>query len=137
VGDEAHHYLLRDLDGVYGRHLRNRVRGLGIEEVMTAPQSPWHSLDFRVLQSPDGVFDRDRDTRPPRSIKRCVWPNQTVDGEHADMTKPHGAGLRGAYGGRAGLRQLKFGNWGFWLPDVDDFRTWLASDECRVLAAAI
>jgi len=36
-------YLLRDRDGVYGSHFRQRVRGMGIEEVMTAPQSPWQN----------------------------------------------------------------------------------------------
>jgi putative transposase len=36
-------YLLRDRDGVYGKHFRHRVRGMGIEEVMTAPQSPWQN----------------------------------------------------------------------------------------------
>ncbi|MBU0608421.1 MAG: integrase core domain-containing protein [Armatimonadetes bacterium] len=36
-------YLLRDRDGVYGKHFRNRVRAMGIEEVMTAPQSPWQN----------------------------------------------------------------------------------------------
>jgi putative transposase len=41
--EEAPRYLLRDRDGVYGRHLRNRVRGMGIEEVIAAPQSPWQN----------------------------------------------------------------------------------------------
>ena len=36
-------YLLRDRDGVYGKHFRDRVRGMGIEEMMTAPQSPWQN----------------------------------------------------------------------------------------------
>jgi len=33
-------YLLRDRDGVYGKRFRDRVRGMGIEEVMTAPRAP-------------------------------------------------------------------------------------------------
>ena len=41
--DEAPRYLLRDRDGVYGKHFRDRVRGMGIEEVMTAPQRPWQN----------------------------------------------------------------------------------------------
>ena len=41
--DGAPRYLLRDRDGVYGKHFRDRVRGMGIEEVMTAPQSPWQN----------------------------------------------------------------------------------------------
>jgi transposase InsO family protein len=40
---EVPRYLLRDRDGVYGKHFRDRVRGMGIEEVTIAPQSPWHN----------------------------------------------------------------------------------------------
>ena len=39
----APRYLLRDRDGVYGRHFRGRVQGMGIAEVMTAPLSPWQN----------------------------------------------------------------------------------------------
>ena len=34
---------LRDRDHVYGRQFRHRVKGMGIEEVLTAPQSPWQN----------------------------------------------------------------------------------------------
>ncbi len=33
----------RDRDGVYGKTFRQRVRNMGIEEVLTAPQSPWQN----------------------------------------------------------------------------------------------
>jgi transposase InsO family protein len=36
-------YLLRDRDKIYGAKFRSRVQGLGIEEVLTAPRSPWQS----------------------------------------------------------------------------------------------
>jgi putative transposase len=36
-------YLIRDRDKVYGDYFRQRVKGMQIEEVMTAPQSPWQS----------------------------------------------------------------------------------------------
>src|ERR671918_479294 len=36
-------YLLRDRDQVYGQPFRHRVKGMGIEEVLTAPQSPWQN----------------------------------------------------------------------------------------------
>jgi hypothetical protein len=39
--DTAPAYLLRDRDQVYGQHFRHRVKGMGIDEVLTAPQSPW------------------------------------------------------------------------------------------------
>jgi transposase InsO family protein len=41
--DSAPSYLLRDRDQVYGQRFRHRVRGLRIEEVLTAPHSPWQN----------------------------------------------------------------------------------------------
>src|ERR1051326_1888228 len=32
-----------DRDGVYGSHFRTRVQGMGIQEVLTAAQSPWQN----------------------------------------------------------------------------------------------
>jgi putative transposase len=36
-------YLIRDRDGVYGRRFRKRVKSTGIEEILTAPRSPWQN----------------------------------------------------------------------------------------------
>jgi hypothetical protein len=36
-------YLLRDRDGIYGEDFRERVKAMGIEEVITAPRSPWQN----------------------------------------------------------------------------------------------
>jgi putative transposase len=33
-------YLLRERDGIYGAEFRDRVKAIGIEEVLTAPRSP-------------------------------------------------------------------------------------------------
>src|SRR5437867_10103558 len=41
--DSAPPYLLRDRDQVYGQQFRHRVKGMGIEEVLTAPHSPWQN----------------------------------------------------------------------------------------------
>ena len=41
--DSAPAYLLRDRDQVYGQQFRHRVKGMGIEEVLTAPHSPWQN----------------------------------------------------------------------------------------------
>jgi transposase InsO family protein len=41
--DTAPRYLIRDRDRIYGDDFRSRVRGLGIQEVMIAPQSPWQN----------------------------------------------------------------------------------------------
>ena len=36
-------YLLRDRDAVYGPAFKARMEGMGIEEVITAPRSPWQN----------------------------------------------------------------------------------------------
>jgi transposase InsO family protein len=36
-------YLLRDRDGVYGSAVRSRMASLQIEEILTAPRSPWQN----------------------------------------------------------------------------------------------
>ena len=41
--DTAPAYLLRDRDGAYGTAFRSRVAAMGIEDVGTAPRSPWQS----------------------------------------------------------------------------------------------
>jgi putative transposase len=39
----APRYLLRDRDGVYGNDVRLRIASLHMEELLTAPQSPWQN----------------------------------------------------------------------------------------------
>ena len=41
--DEAPRYLLRDRDGIYGEEFTARLRAMGIEEVVSAPRSPWQN----------------------------------------------------------------------------------------------
>src|SRR2546426_2371378 len=41
--DSAPSYLLRDRDSIYGHAFRQRVKGMGISEVLTAPLSPWQN----------------------------------------------------------------------------------------------
>ncbi len=41
--DTSPKYLLRDRDKVYGDWFRKRVKDMGIEEVLTAPHSPWQN----------------------------------------------------------------------------------------------
>ncbi len=40
---EAPRYLVRDRDASYGHEFRRRVQSLGIQEVITAPRSPWQN----------------------------------------------------------------------------------------------
>jgi len=39
----ASRYLIRGRDGVYGCEVRLRLESMGIQEVLTAPQSPWQN----------------------------------------------------------------------------------------------
>src|SRR6267143_2327903 len=41
--DSAPSYLLRDRDSIYGHAFRQRVKGMGVGEVLTAPHSPWQN----------------------------------------------------------------------------------------------
>jgi putative transposase len=41
--DEAPRFLVRDRDGIYGHDFRQRVKHMGIEEVVIAYRSPWQS----------------------------------------------------------------------------------------------
>jgi transposase InsO family protein len=41
--DSAPRYLLRDRDAIYGEKVQRRIKSLGIEEVITAPRSPWQN----------------------------------------------------------------------------------------------
>jgi putative transposase len=41
--DTAPRYLLRDGEGIYGERVRRRIHFLGIDEVVTAPASPWQN----------------------------------------------------------------------------------------------
>ncbi len=41
--EEAPRFLLRDRDGIYGDYFKDRMKSMGIEEVPTAPRSPWQN----------------------------------------------------------------------------------------------
>lgn len=41
--DEAPRFLIRDHDGIYGQDFRQRIKHLGVEEVVIAYRSPWQS----------------------------------------------------------------------------------------------
>jgi len=41
--DEAPRFLIRDRDGIYGHDFRERVKHMGIEEVIIALRSPWQN----------------------------------------------------------------------------------------------
>jgi transposase InsO family protein len=41
--DSAPRYLMRDRDSIYGEVFQRRIKNLGIEEVVSAPRSPWQN----------------------------------------------------------------------------------------------
>ena len=41
--ETAPKYMIRDRDSIYGARFRERITGMGIEEVITAPRSPWQN----------------------------------------------------------------------------------------------
>ena len=41
--DEAPRFLIRDRDSIYSEHFKARLKGMGIEEVPTAPYAPWQN----------------------------------------------------------------------------------------------
>ena len=41
--DHAPRYVLRDRDAIYGRDFADMIRDMGMEEVPTAPRSPWQN----------------------------------------------------------------------------------------------
>jgi hypothetical protein len=41
--DTAPRYLLRDRDAIYGKKVKRRIKSLGMDEVITAPRSPWQN----------------------------------------------------------------------------------------------
>jgi len=41
--DTVPKYLLRDRDAIYGNQFQNRVQSMGLEELLSAPRSPWQN----------------------------------------------------------------------------------------------
>ena len=41
--EEAPRFVIRDRDGIYGQIFQTRVASMGIDEVVTAPRSPWQN----------------------------------------------------------------------------------------------
>ena len=49
--DSAPRYLLRDRDQIYGGYFDRRVAGVGVQQVLSAPRSPWQSPYVERLKS--------------------------------------------------------------------------------------
>ena len=68
--DSAPRYLLRDRDQIYGEEFRLRVQGMQIEEVITAPQSPFQN-DYASHYTSSVLSALNAFTR---SLNRSFWP---------------------------------------------------------------
>ena len=79
--DTAPRYLLRDRDASYGPAFRDRVRVMGLKEVVTAPRSPWQNPYVERLIGLRGVlskyFQYHHTTRTHLSLnKDCPQPRR-------------------------------------------------------------
>jgi hypothetical protein len=63
--DSAPKYVIRDRDKIYGADFVRRVRAMGIEQVLTAPRSPWQNPVLRAR-------DRYPSAGLPRPRHRCL-----------------------------------------------------------------
>jgi putative transposase len=89
--DTVPRFLLRDRDSIYGEEFHRRIKGMGIEEVPTAPHSPWQNpfierligsirrecLDHLIIINEDHLrrilreyFDYYHHCRPHQSLER-------------------------------------------------------------------
>jgi putative transposase len=99
--DSAPRYLLRDRDQIYGAEFRLRVQGMQIEEVITAPQSPFQNpyaervigsirrecLDHQIIIGEDHLrralrdyFDYYHSSRPHQGLDRNSPTPREVEG---------------------------------------------------------
>ena len=49
--DQLPRYLLRDRDAIFGQDFREQVRDMGIQEVLSAPRSPWQRAYVELGQT--------------------------------------------------------------------------------------
>ncbi len=98
--DTAPKYLLRDGDGIYGERFRRRIDSLGIDEVVTAPASPWQNAYVeRVIGTLRREFLDHVIILNERHLKRLLSPY--LDYYHtwrthrsSDQDAPHGRRVR-------------------------------------------
>jgi putative transposase len=74
--ETAPRYLLRDRDQIYGEEFRRRVAGMKIEEVITAPHSPWQN-DYASHYTSLVLSDMNAFIR---SLSRSFWPCDLTGG---------------------------------------------------------
>ncbi len=80
--DTVPRYLIRDRDGTYGQDFRQRMKEMGIHEVLTAPRSPWqkdyasHCTSW-VRCDTTSLARRRCDSFTPWAFRGGLLPNST------------------------------------------------------------
>jgi len=78
--ETASKYLLRNRDAVYGSKFQKRVQSMGVEEMLTAPRSPWQNA---VAERVTGSIRRDCPdyvvVLNDRHLKRTLTSNFNYD----------------------------------------------------------
>jgi putative transposase len=78
--DEGSRYLPRDRDRIYGAAFQQRVRPLGIEDVITAPRSPvTESLRRASHRQPLTCYDRAQESVPRADAARGIIVDRERD----------------------------------------------------------
>ncbi len=53
--DTAPRYLLRDRDRIFGKEFVDQIKAMGINQVLSAPRSPWHGLISNGSSAPSAA----------------------------------------------------------------------------------
>ncbi len=83
--DTAPPYLLRDGDAIYGQRVRRRIECLGIDDVVTAPASPWQK-DYASYCTSFVVFGA---TSGKRRRSESFWPWLLTGGSSPGFSYRH------------------------------------------------
>jgi putative transposase len=118
--EEAPRYLIRDRDSIYGDYFRDRLKSVGIDEIIIAPRSPWQNpycervigsirrecLDHVIILSVDhlkriltGYFEYYHGSRTHLSLERnSPLPREVEPPSQGDViTIPQVGGLHHRY----------------------------------------
>src|SRR5262245_53922575 len=87
--DTAPRFLLRDRDSIYGNDFQQRVAGMRIEELITAPHSPWQNpYAERVIGSiRRECLDHVSVKMFPNTDRRQIQPQKSAWRDQADSSE--------------------------------------------------
>jgi hypothetical protein len=100
--DEAPRYLIRDRDGAYGPCMGESLKSMGVEEVLTAPRSPWQNPYVeRLFKSCDRA---QRGPPPARPVPLLRLLPPFSDPPRSGRQRSFPARRRAAWAGKSGGR---------------------------------